>query len=199
MRYEEFIGEVSRRSGTGATHSKAASRAVVRALAEQAGCDAMSPVAALLPEELRNVAQAPGPRMAASPLDGFLRRIAEREATGLAVAERDARVVIAVLGDDDAGKRLGELFSRLPAEYRRFHPAGARQARAVRPPPPSEVPGRPLGPLGPDGGQAKAGTGAAVSRADSGSTLRGPAFCRQHAVRTARRAGMCIYRSRGSR
>jgi uncharacterized protein (DUF2267 family) len=154
MQYEQFVAEVSRRAGTGTVHAEAASQAVVQALAEQTGSDAIAPLAAQLPRELRDAAQAPRAEIVPDPVDGFIERVTELEGiaeledadeledtdelesvteleiVGQPEAERDARAVIAVLKEAITGTQLEELFARLPAGYQELLPEGAHPVKA---------------------------------------------------------------------
>ena len=115
--YEQFITIVEQKAKLSRDEAEAAARATLQTLAERISAGQARDLAEQLPPELAPWLATFG---GAEPfdVDVFLRRVAEREGTDVARAERDARAVFAALGRCVRQRdELDDLVSELPGDF----------------------------------------------------------------------------------
>jgi uncharacterized protein (DUF2267 family) len=115
--YERFLDLVQQRAHRSREDAELAARATLRTLAERISPGQARDLAEQLPPELAPWIATTGDAEAFD-VDEFLRRVAEREGSDVARAERDARAVFAALGRCvGRRKEIDDLASELPRSF----------------------------------------------------------------------------------
>ncbi|MEA2296418.1 MAG: hypothetical protein QOE86_4057 [Solirubrobacteraceae bacterium] len=132
--YTGFLSVVEREAGVSRAEAERAVRAALQTLGERLSAGQARDIAEQLPLELREVLANDSK---AQPFDAatFLRRVAEREGTDVATAERHSRAVFAALGRAVSYDELSDMAAELPKDF-------AGLLAAAEPPPEAE-PDRP--------------------------------------------------------
>lgn len=115
--YEPFLEVVEQKAHRSREDAERAARATLQTLAERISAGQARDLAEQLPSELAPWVATTG---GAEPfdVDEFVRRVAEREGTEVARAERDARAVFAALGRCvRRRKEIDDLVSELPRSF----------------------------------------------------------------------------------
>jgi uncharacterized protein (DUF2267 family) len=120
---EHFLDLVRDAVATTRDGAERATRATLQTLGERITAGEARDLATQLPPE---IAPWLAPTGAAEPfdVDEFLARVARREGTDLATAERHAAAVFTALGQAVAGDELDDVAAQLPADYAALLPRG---------------------------------------------------------------------------
>lgn len=122
MQTMEFLGQVQNKAHL-ATLDEAlrATRATLETLAERLGPDESRHLGAQLPREIQLFLSDGGiPMPERFSSDEFLLRVCAREGIDLPDSTHHARAVIEVLTEAVAPGEIGDVFGRLPDDYRRL-------------------------------------------------------------------------------
>jgi uncharacterized protein (DUF2267 family) len=124
MDYDEFIGIVEQ-VATGREEAERATRATLETLAERVSAAETRHLVEQLPPELGPWLASPTPAEAFD-VDEFLRRVAEREGTDIATAERHSRVVFAALARAVDAAHFAHVANQLSKDFALVLPRGRR-------------------------------------------------------------------------
>jgi uncharacterized protein (DUF2267 family) len=116
MDHDDFVQLVAQSAGIGRHDAERAVQATLSTLAERISAGEARDLAARLPPELAPWLGAPQ-RSERFDVDEFVRRVAVREGTDEAPAERHARVVLAVLAQAVGPKELDDVLAQLPRDF----------------------------------------------------------------------------------
>jgi uncharacterized protein (DUF2267 family) len=116
-RYERFLATIEMLSGGPPESVERAAAATLSTLGERLGVDLARELSAELPSTLREWLLSSVGKPERFDRAEFLRRVAEREGTDEATAERHAKAVLAALGRLVRGDELRRVEQRLPDEY----------------------------------------------------------------------------------
>jgi uncharacterized protein (DUF2267 family) len=129
MDHERFLAIVEREAGVDRQEAERATRATLETLSVRLSEGLARSVAEKLPEELAQWIRPRGAREKLSA-EEFLQRVAEREGTDVATAERHARAVFLALGRALTAPDFEDLTRELPKDFRPL------LEEALRPPAP---------------------------------------------------------------
>jgi uncharacterized protein (DUF2267 family) len=162
-RYERFITRIQQRAGGSWPEAERAAEATLATLSERISAGAAGKLAEHLPRDAARWLDPRGDAQAFDPVE-FARRVAEREGTDPATAERHARAVFAALARLVRGEVLAGVIAELPKDYGPLLAdadddaagAGRRDATAPEPLPVDVIVERVAGRAGLDGRGARA-------------------------------------------
>lgn len=123
MDYERFLEIVQAEIGGDRDRAERATRAVLQTLGERIERGEARDLAVRMPPELAPYIAA-GARGEPFDAEEFVRRVAEREDVDARTAERDARVVLAALGQVVGPDELDDLAAQLPMDFATVLPRG---------------------------------------------------------------------------
>jgi uncharacterized protein (DUF2267 family) len=121
--YDEFVTIVEQVAGVGRERAERAIQATLQTLAERIDAGEARDLADQLPDELAPwlATITPAERF---DVDGFVRRVAEREGVDSEAAERHAEAVFTALGRALDDKEFGDLVAELPKDFSPLLPRG---------------------------------------------------------------------------
>jgi uncharacterized protein (DUF2267 family) len=117
MDHPAFAAQVAEAAGIDADTAERAIRATLVTVGERISEGEAADLARHLPDSLAALIRQPGDAQGFDA-DEFFRRVAEREGTDPATAERHARAVVAQLALRAGRKELHDMLSQLPRELR---------------------------------------------------------------------------------
>jgi uncharacterized protein (DUF2267 family) len=124
MDYKDFVEFVTRAIGGDADTAERATHAVLQTLGERFGADESRQLVTELPAELGPWLHTGGPPEGFDA-EEFVRRVAEREGTDPAAAERHVRAVLMALSRTMSDDEYRDLKGRLSKDYAPLLPKGA--------------------------------------------------------------------------